>query len=117
MAADKKLEAKISSAVATAVADPTVPAQPAAIPAIVSAVVTLVPEILNATNKEAFYQSRIFWSQILALVSAILMLFGVSFTADTQSQILSVLMPMIPLGFSIGYALYGRFFAKKPLGQ
>jgi uncharacterized membrane protein YoaK (UPF0700 family) len=120
MAADKNLEVKIQTAVTAAVADPTVPAAPAAIPVIVGALTKLIPEILHATNNEPWYRSQVTWGSIVALVGGILALFGVAFPAEMQGQVVGFILSAVPVVMPIAgalYALYGRWRAKKPIGQ
>lgn len=116
MSEQSKLQNKIESAVTVAVSDPTVPAKAEAIPAIVAAISQLVPEIVNATNKEPFYQSRVFWGSALSVLAGVLALFGVAFPAEMQTQVIGIIMAALPLLGGL-YALYGRFKAKKPIGQ
>lgn len=113
----KKLENKIAAAVITAVGNPTVPADPAAAAPIINAVTAkIAPEIINATNNEPWYASRVTLGAILAAAAGVLGLFGYAFPAEVQGKVIELI---IALGPVIGgaLALYGRWAARKPIGE
>ncbi|MEY9782259.1 hypothetical protein [Sinorhizobium fredii] len=115
--AKKTLENKIAGAVITAIGDPAVPADSAAAAPIINAVVTrIAPEIINATNSEPWYRSRVTLGAILAAAAGVLGLFGVAFPADVQGKVIEL---VIALGPVVGgaLALYGRWSARKPIGE
>lgn len=115
--AKEKLETKIAAAVITAVGDPNVPAQPAAAAPIINAVTSkIAPEIIAATNNEPWWQSRVTLGALLAALSGILGAFGYALPAELQGDVIDLI---IALGPVVGgaLALYGRWVAKKPIGQ
>ncbi|WP_037437178.1 hypothetical protein [Sinorhizobium fredii] len=117
MDARQKLENKIIGAVVSVVGNPAVPAQPGAVSPIVDAVTSkILPEIINATNNEPWYASRVTLGAILAASAGVLGLFGYAFPAEVQGKVLDLI---IALGPVIGgaLALYGRWAARKPIGE
>ncbi|GEC33570.1 hypothetical protein N181_25220 [Sinorhizobium fredii USDA 205] len=116
MDARQKLENKIIGAVVSAVGNPAVPAQPGAVSPIVEAVTSkILPEIINATNNEPWYRSRVTLGALLAAISGILGAFGYALPAELQGNVIDLI---IALGPVVGgaLALYGRWAAKKPIG-
>lgn len=110
---------------ATAVADsPTTNIKQSDVPAITAKVLDEVaPVLVNATNQEPWYQSRVMWGSIVAIAAPIIApVFGylvgetVTVSADEQAQIASWLALV---GSAVGglIAIYGRFVAKKPIGS
>ncbi|CCE94658.1 hypothetical transmembrane protein [Sinorhizobium fredii HH103] len=115
--AKKILENKITGAVIAAIGDPTVPAESAAAAPIINAVVTrIAPEIINATNSEPWYRSRVTLGAILAAAAGVLGMFGYAFPADVQGKVIELIIALGPvIGGAI--ALYGRWAARKPIGE
>lgn len=107
------LKAKITTAVNTAVNDPQVPAEPAAAQAIISQLALLIPQILNSTNSEPWYQSRVTWGALLSLVGIILGLLGINFDVTKQTMVAALCVPLAGAAIT----LYGRWKAKHPLGM
>lgn len=70
--AARNLKTNIATAVINAVSDPKVLADVSAAPAIVEAVTKqIAPEIINATNNEPWFRSRVTWGAIASIVLAI----------------------------------------------
>lgn len=115
--AQEKLETKIAAAVINAVGDPAVPAQPAAAAPIIDAVTAkIAPEIISATNNEPWYQSRVTLGAILAASAGLLGVFGYAFPAEVQGKVIDLVIALGPvIGGAI--ALYGRWAARKPIGE
>lgn len=72
--------------------------------------------IVNQTNQEPWYQSRVTWGAILAGVSGALAVFGYQLPAEVQGKILDGIIAAGPL-VSMAVVLYGRWVAKKPIGE
>ncbi|MDX0572192.1 hypothetical protein GOD68_18360 [Sinorhizobium medicae] len=116
-AAQEKLENKIAAAVIAAVGDPATPAQPAAAGPIINAVTAkIAPEIIAATNNEPWWQSRVTLGAILAAAAGVLGIFGYAFPAEVQGKVIELIIALGPvIGGAI--ALYGRWAARKPIGE
>lgn len=109
------LRSAVTAAVKEAVSNPEVPAQPNAVRPIVNAVLES-PEVQHATNVEPWYQSRVTLGAILAAAAGVLGVFGYAFPSEVQGKVIELI---IALGPVIGgaLALYGRWVAKRPIGQ
>lgn len=72
--------------------------------------------IVNQTNQEPWYQSRVTWGAIVSIVIPILGAIGVSTDVINSDQLLALGMAA---GTVIGgiITLYGRWVAKKPIGE
>lgn len=91
-----------------------VPADPNAALPIAQAV---APIIAHATNSEPWYQSRVTWGVIVAAVATMVKpLTGELFDAAQTQDIVNALTSAGQL-FGFGLTLYGRYIAKKPIGQ
>lgn len=114
------IKSQMAAAVASTVADPKVDANESSIPALIGALApiaeSMAATILNSTNNEPFYQSRVFWGSTVAIAGVVLNYFHVDFPSALQGQVTDAIMAAIPIAAS-AYALYGRFKAKKPIGQ
>ena len=116
-AATTALENKIAAAVIETVNKPNVAAQYQAARPIIEAVTDKIgPEIINATNNEPWYQSRVILGSLAAMVATVLAIFGITFDLDTQSKVIDLIVVAAPL-IGSAYALYGRLTVKKPIGQ
>ncbi len=109
------VQQKVSSAVVSTIAKPEVDANMTAASEIVEAVVNnILPTILNATNSEPWYQSRILWGQFVVILGIVLGLFGVTISAGVQTLIVTLGVSLVGAGITI----YGRIrAAKKPIGS
>lgn len=74
------------------------------------------PIVANATNSEPWYRSRVTLGALLAAVAGVLGIFGFSLAPEDQSKILDLIVAIGPV-VGGALALYGRWVAKKPLGQ
>lgn len=84
---------------------------------ITSKVLTEVaPIVAHATNNEPWYASRVTWGALLAAVSGVLGILGYSFPAEMQGKIIDLIIALLPIIGGLT-ALYGRWVAKKPIGQ
>lgn len=108
----------IAGAVREAVSRPDVPASPAAVQPIAKEVEKAVlPQVEHLTNSEPWYQSRVTWSAIVMVGTAVASLaFGATVTADDQAMWTSLGVAAMTL-LSASLNLYARYFAKKPLGR
>jgi hypothetical protein len=111
-----QITAQAYGLVTSAVTPASVPATVDAVPTIVKALTPLIDQLVNSTNSEPFYQSRVFWGSTVAAVGVGLNYFHVDFPAAIQGQVTDAIMALIPIAGSL-YALYGRFKAKKPIGS
>ncbi len=101
------------------VSKPSVPVDPGNEREVAKAVTEkIAPIVVNATNNEPWYQSRVILGALVAIVGSILGAFGIVLDDDTRNQII-VLIPTVISTFGAIYALYGRIFGgtKKPLGS
>ena len=76
----------------------------------------LEPVIANANNKEPWYQSRIFWVQIIAILSSVVgLVWGFEVSPKDQETVLLIILGINGLITPAG-TLYARFKAGlKPL--
>lgn len=105
-------------------ADPNVNLSQAGASAIREAVVNETAEvIMNQTNQEPWYLSRVTWGAILAAVAGLAGIFGYSFSAEDQQYWMDNIDQMVQLASSVvalvggTLAWYGRWRAKKAIGQ
>ena len=88
-------------------------------PIVASKVLTqLGPVVVNATNNEPWYQSRVTWGVIIAAVATIAKPFIGELPLDEQ-QTADIVNALATAGQGVGFALtlYGRWKAKKPIGS
>lgn len=120
----KKLENKIAAAVITTVGNPAVPADPASAAPIINAVTAkIAPEIINATNNEHWWQSRVVWGSIVAIAAPLAApllswVIGETVTISAEEQE-NIAAALAAAGSALGglFAIYGRFVARKPIGE
>lgn len=76
------------------------------------------PVVLNATNMEPWYQSRVTWGAILAGVAGVLGVLGYGdlLPAELQGRIVEGAVAAAPL-ISAGVVIYGRWAARRPIGS
>lgn len=72
--------------------------------------------VVNQTNNEPWYQSRVTWGAILAALAGILGMFGYALPDDLQGKIVEGIVKAGPL-IAAALTLYGRWVAKKPIGE
>lgn len=113
----------ITGLVATAVndvaRDPGNPLTTSLAPAVTAAVAAEVaPVLINATNSEPWYQSRVTWGVILAAAGTLAKPFIGDLPID-ESQTADIVAALATLGQVVGFVLtlYGRWKAKKPIGS
>ena len=73
----------------------------------------LAPVLVNLTNNEPWYQSRVTWGAIAAILSGLGTAAGLVAAGDWSPELW--LAALGSVGGGIG-TLYGRWIAKKPLG-
>lgn len=113
----EEIRQQVDAAVARSATDPRLNITPSDITPVTESVVRKVaPLVLHATNNEAWYRSRVTWGAIASIALPLLGAFGVSSDIIDSDQ-------FIALGLALGTAaggvltLYGRWKAKKPLGE
>lgn len=107
---------RIAGAVSASARNPSLAIESGDIHAVTTAVsAQVVPLVLSATNNEPWYQSRVTWGALGAIVLPLLGFVGI--TTDVVS-----LNDFIVGGMTLGsvvsglLTLYGRWKAKKPIG-
>ncbi|WP_156382365.1 MULTISPECIES: N-acetylmuramoyl-L-alanine amidase [unclassified Aureimonas] len=104
----------ILDAVHDTVARSSVPAEAEAAAPIAQAVIEdVVPLVLNATNSEPWYQSRVILGSATTIVSSLAALIGLAQGGSTQADLYAA--PIVAL-LGAAFALYGRLAALKPIG-
>lgn len=73
----------------------------------------LAPVLVNLTNNEPWYQSRVTWGAVAAILSGLGTAAGLVSAGDWSPELW--LAALGSVGGGIG-TLYGRWVAKKPLG-
>ncbi len=107
----------IVAGVSAAAASPSTNATPSDTAAIASRVAhEVIPVVTHATNSEPWYQSRVTLGAFLAAASGLAGIFGYSFGTDEQAKVVDLIISLGPV-IGAALALYGRWAAKKPLGQ
>lgn len=101
-------------AVSAAVQNPSIDAAPSAVAPIVEAVMRS-PEVKNATNSEPWYQSRVTLGALGAIIGGVYTLI-LDFT-DGSPPSVEVLTAQLGVIGSAALTLYGRWRAKRPLGE
>ena len=76
----------------------------------------LAPQMVNKANAEPWYQSRVTWGALVSIGTGIGALTGIAVSPQDAELIIGV---GVALGTAIGggITLYGRWKAKKPIGQ
>ena len=74
------------------------------------------PVVAHITNTEPWYQSRVTLGAILAAAAGVVGAFGYAFPEDVQGKVVDLIVALGPV-IGGALALYGRWAAKKPLGQ
>ncbi len=116
---EQQIFGQIFDVVRSTVEKPSVPVASGAENDVAKAVTEKVaPIIVNATNSEPWYKSRVMLGALVSIVASLLGLFGIVLDEDTRQQIVVLIPVIISTGGAI-YALYGRIVGatKKPLGS
>lgn len=111
------LKVIIASGVREVALNPATALTTAEAPAVAKAIAAeVIPGVLHATNNEHWYQSKVTWGALGAILLPLLGLIGV--TSDIISLDEFVLGGMA-LGSAVSGALtlYGRWKARKPIGM
>lgn len=74
----------------------------------------VVPVLVNQTNNEPWYQSRVIIGSLVAIGGGILQLYGYTVSANDMAMIVELVGQATTFGGSL-VALYGRLAARKPL--
>lgn len=71
--------------------------------------------VLNQTNNEPWYQSRVTWGAIIAVIAGLAGIAGYTFGPDDQAAIVNAI---VGITSAVGGLLswYGRWKATKPIG-
>ena len=73
----------------------------------------LAPVLVNQTNNEPWYQSRVTWGAIAAILGGLGTMAGLVGSRDFSPELWFGSLSSVGGGFG---TLYGRWMAKKPLG-
>lgn len=115
---EKDLKLKIAESVDKAVARAGVPASSGAAPPIAAAVIRdILPEILNASNAEPWYQSRVIWGVLIAGAGTIVKPFVGEFLPADQVAAYADSAATAGQFVGLALALYGRLIARRPIGK
>lgn len=114
-------KAVLTAAVAgaqTAAASPNIAIERSAVGPVAESVANeLAPRLEHLTNAEPWYLSRVTWGVLVALVCTMLRPITGTLLDEGQTQeIVSALAAGGQL-FGLGFTLYGRWAAKKPIGN
>lgn len=113
----KQIESQIAGAVVAAVNDPNVDAQRSAAKPIAEAVsAEVVPVIVNATNKEPWYQSNVTMGALTVIAFRLLAHFGYAVPQELHGPILDALIAFGPY-IAAGWVIAGRWLFRYPLGE
>lgn len=109
----------VEGAIARVAADPSTPLAAEAADAVgkaVSDAVAADPAVQNVTDSEPWYLSRVTLGAILAAIAPVAALFGHAISVADQASVVDLLAS---IGSLVGaaLALYGRWFAKTPIGS
>lgn len=99
--------------------DPNVPISDAQAPTVARKVEAAIkPIVVNATNSEPWYQSRVILGALVGVIASALGVAGIVIDEQTRNELVVLIPVLISTGGSL-YALYGRIVGarKKPLGQ
>lgn len=79
----------------------------------------IAPMLINASNNEPIYQSRVFWGTLIASIGTIVKPFTGELFDAAQAAAYADSLATIGQLVGLGIVIYGRFFAqnKKPLGS
>ncbi|TWF53276.1 hypothetical protein [Neorhizobium alkalisoli] len=117
-AVENVVRAAVQKGAAKAAEEFTTKMSPADVPQVTSKVLAEVaPVVAHVTNSEPWYQSRVTVGNYVAMASVVIgPIIGHSFSPEEQGLITAV---VTGAGVMAGaaFSLYGRWVAKKPLGQ
>lgn len=65
---------------------------------------------------KGFFASRTIWGALVALLGVVLPLFGIEFSSEDGSQLLSVIDEVIVIAGTL-FAMYGRIVATSRIGN
>lgn len=114
---DTVLRSAIAAGVTRAATDTSVASQPRDVGVVTAKVVKEVAPIVDhLTNNEPWFRSRVTWGAIASIALPLLGAFGVSSDIIDADQFVAL---GLALGTAAGgvFTLYGRWKAKKPIGE
>ncbi|KAA0970324.1 hypothetical protein FPY71_07305 [Aureimonas fodinaquatilis] len=79
----------------------------------------VAPTVINLTNNEPLWQSRVLWGALLSAIGGTAALIGYPLSAEYQNRVLETIMLWVMVGGLVsGPALtwWGRLRARKPIG-
>lgn len=86
-------------------------------PAVAEAIAErLAPQMVNKANAEPWYQSRVTIGALVSIGTGVLALSGIILTPEDTALIVSMATSIGAVAAG-GLTLYGRWKAKKPIGQ
>lgn len=113
----KHLEGKVAEAVVKAVRDPSTDATMNDAKPITDAIVQqALPELINAANKEPWYQSNVTMAALLTIILRLLAHYGYAIPPELHGDLLTVIVKFGPEAAGL-WVLAGRWIFSKPLGE
>lgn len=73
------------------------------------------PTLINATNQEPWYQSRVYTGLISSVIGGAGLLFGKRIAPEHMATLVEIISAILTLGGQI-WSWYGRTFPNKPIG-
>jgi len=117
MSVKSVLTAAVLAGVKHAAAAPTNDLKPSDVAAVTQEVVDAVqPTVDHLTNNEPWYQSRVTLGALLAGAAGVAGVFGYALPEEMQGKVVDAVIAAGPIIGAL-LTLYGRYFAKKPLGS
>ena len=111
----------VTKALTSAAASPSLSIDQGDVPSVAARVVAEVaPAIDHLTNNENWWRSRVTWGAILSAIGTTSGLLGYTFAPELQGRVLEAIMLWVTVGGIVSgplLTLWGRWVAKKPIGE
>ncbi|KHJ56314.1 hypothetical protein LA66_07105 [Aureimonas altamirensis] len=116
---DNRPAAAVDKALESAAASPHIGMDHVDLPAVRARVLKeLEPTLVNITNNEPIWQSRVLWGALLSAIGATGALIGYPLSEELQSRLLETIMLWVTIGGLVSGPIltaWGRLRARKPL--